>query len=167
MCLQCIRGAEIFLGASNFRDSRRILELRSCRAHSSRINVSRQTLRAVFFPAASLVRGTPNVRTIGDGNRGTWLAFVGRRRAGRFGARTPAGALRILIAVVSGDRRKRTRAESRAPPSGEWLSADDDHAVNSTRDLAGRGYGSGLDTRASAVGSSTTPSIRRISRQPY
>src|SRR6266853_5406842 len=31
---------------------------------------------------------------------GTWLAFVGRRRVGRFAARTPEGALRILIAVV-------------------------------------------------------------------
>jgi hypothetical protein len=31
---------------------------------------------------------------------GTWLALVARRRIGRFAARTPAGALRIVIAVV-------------------------------------------------------------------
>src|ERR1700747_3014345 len=31
---------------------------------------------------------------------GMWLALVARRRTGRFAARTPAGALRILIAVV-------------------------------------------------------------------
>src|SRR5262245_31506654 len=31
---------------------------------------------------------------------GTWLALVVRRRVGRFAARTPAGALRIVIAVV-------------------------------------------------------------------
>src|ERR1700738_4091698 len=62
---------EIFLGASNSRDSRRIrwncaLVVRSHREST----VSRQTLRAVFFPAARLVRGTPNVRTIGGGNPG-------------------------------------------------------------------------------------------------
>ena len=28
---------------------------------------------------------------------GTWLAFVGRRRAGRFAARTPEGALRSVM----------------------------------------------------------------------
>src|SRR3989454_12819987 len=31
---------------------------------------------------------------------GTWLALVAGRRTGRFAARTPAGALRIFIAVV-------------------------------------------------------------------
>ncbi len=31
---------------------------------------------------------------------GTWLALVARRRTGRFAARTPAGAFRIVIAVV-------------------------------------------------------------------
>lgn len=31
---------------------------------------------------------------------GAWLAFVVRRRAGQFAARTPAGVLRIVIAVV-------------------------------------------------------------------
>src|SRR2546429_10013024 len=31
---------------------------------------------------------------------GMWLALVARRRTGRFAARTPAGALRIVIAVV-------------------------------------------------------------------
>src|SRR6266436_7397750 len=31
---------------------------------------------------------------------GTWLAVVGRRRTGRFAARTPEGALRSVIAVV-------------------------------------------------------------------
>src|SRR5467141_2859576 len=31
---------------------------------------------------------------------GTWLALVARRRAGRFAARTPAGAFRIVIAMV-------------------------------------------------------------------
>src|SRR6266852_681607 len=31
---------------------------------------------------------------------GTWLAFVGRRRVGRFASRTPEGALRIVIAVI-------------------------------------------------------------------
>src|SRR5437879_10366817 len=31
---------------------------------------------------------------------GTWLALVARRGVGQFAARTPAGALRIVIAVV-------------------------------------------------------------------
>src|SRR6266851_10089763 len=31
---------------------------------------------------------------------GTWLAFVGRRRVGRFAARTPEGVVRIVVAVV-------------------------------------------------------------------
>ena len=62
---------EIFLGASNSRDSRRVrwscvLVVRSHREST----VSRPTLRAVFLPAAPLVRGTPNVRTIGDGSPG-------------------------------------------------------------------------------------------------
>ena len=71
-CVFSASGApEIFLGASNFRDSRRIhwncaLVVRTHREST----VSRQTLRAVFFPAAPLVRGTPNVRTIGDGTPG-------------------------------------------------------------------------------------------------
>ena|ERR1700732_4195084 len=65
------RAPEIFLGASNSRDSRRIhwncaLVVRTDREST----VSRQALRAVFFPAAPLVRGTPNVRTIGDGSPG-------------------------------------------------------------------------------------------------
>ena len=65
------RAPEIFLGASNSRDSRRIhwncaLVVRTHREST----VSRQALRAVFLPAAPLVRGTPNVRTIGDGGPG-------------------------------------------------------------------------------------------------
>src|SRR5713101_4485865 len=31
---------------------------------------------------------------------GTWVAVVGRRRTGRFAARTPEGALRSVVAVV-------------------------------------------------------------------
>src|SRR5260370_2164319 len=31
---------------------------------------------------------------------GTWLALVARRRTGRFAARAPAGALRIVIALI-------------------------------------------------------------------
>src|SRR5260370_21688684 len=65
------RSPEIFLGASASRDSRRIRW--SCafvmRSHRES-TISRQTLRAIFLPAARLVRGTPNVRTIGDGNPG-------------------------------------------------------------------------------------------------
>ena len=65
------RALEIFLGAGNSRDSRRIrwnsgLVVRTHREST----VSRQTFRAVFFPAAPLVCGTPNVRTIGDGHEG-------------------------------------------------------------------------------------------------
>lgn len=62
---------EIFLGAGNSGDRRRIhwncaLVVRADREST----VSRQALRAVFLPAAPLVRGTPNVRTIGDGSPG-------------------------------------------------------------------------------------------------
>ena len=62
---------EIFLGASNCRDSRRVrwncaLVVRTHREST----VSRQALRAIFLPAAPLVRATTNVRTIGDGRPG-------------------------------------------------------------------------------------------------
>src|ERR1700737_2942390 len=65
------RAPEIFPGASNSGGSRCIhwnctLVVRSHREST----VSRQALRAVFFPAARLVRATPNVRTIGGGNPG-------------------------------------------------------------------------------------------------
>jgi len=57
---------------------------------------------------------------------GTWLAFVGRRRAGRFGARTPAGALRILIAVVLAIGASELVLNRVHLRPAEWLSADDE-----------------------------------------
>jgi len=57
---------------------------------------------------------------------GTWLVLVVRRRAGKFAARTPAGALRIVIAVVLAIGTSElvlTRVHLRP---GEWLSADDE-----------------------------------------
>ena len=57
---------------------------------------------------------------------GTWLAFVARRRAGQFAARTPAGALRIVIAVVLAifaSELALTRVHLRP---AEWLSAADE-----------------------------------------
>jgi hypothetical protein len=57
---------------------------------------------------------------------GTWLALVARRRAGRFAARTPAGAFRIVIAVVlalGASELVLIRVHLRP---AEWLSAEDE-----------------------------------------
>ncbi len=57
---------------------------------------------------------------------GTWLALVARRRTGRFAARTPAGALRIVIAVVlalGAGELVLNRVHLRP---AEWLSAEDE-----------------------------------------
>jgi hypothetical protein len=57
---------------------------------------------------------------------GVWLALVARRRVGRFTARTPAGALRIVIAVVLaiGASNLMLRLVHLRP--AEWLSANDE-----------------------------------------
>src|ERR1700730_3547174 len=57
---------------------------------------------------------------------GTWLAFVGRRRAGRFATRTPAGALHILIAVVLAIGASELVLNRVHLRPAEWLSADDE-----------------------------------------
>src|SRR3981081_1035753 len=57
---------------------------------------------------------------------GTWLAFVGRRRAGGFAARTPAGALRILIAVVLAFGASELVLNRVHLRPAEWLSAGDE-----------------------------------------
>ena len=57
---------------------------------------------------------------------GMWLALAARRRAGRFAARTPAGALRIVIAVVLAiGASELVLYRVRLRPA-EWLSADDE-----------------------------------------
>jgi hypothetical protein len=56
----------------------------------------------------------------------TWLAFLGRRRAGRFAARTPAGALRILIAVILAIGASELVLNRVHLRPAEWLSADDE-----------------------------------------
>ena len=57
---------------------------------------------------------------------GTWLALVARRRIGQFAPRTPAGALRIVIAVVLalGASNLMLRLVHLRP--AEWLSAKDE-----------------------------------------
>jgi len=57
---------------------------------------------------------------------GTWLAFIGRRRVGRFAGQTPAGALYVVIAVVlalGASELLLTRVHLRP---AEWLSAEDE-----------------------------------------
>jgi hypothetical protein len=57
---------------------------------------------------------------------GTWLAFVGRLRAGRFAARTPAGTLRIAIAVVLAIGASELVLNRTHLRPAEWLSANDE-----------------------------------------
>ena len=57
---------------------------------------------------------------------GTWLAFVGRRRVGRFAARTPEGVLRIVIAVVLAIGASELVLNRVHLRPAEWLSADDE-----------------------------------------
>src|SRR5882724_2716593 len=57
---------------------------------------------------------------------GTWLVFVGRRRAGRFVARTPAGALRSVMAVVVALGASELVLNRVHLRPAEWLSADDE-----------------------------------------
>src|ERR1700738_4930431 len=57
---------------------------------------------------------------------GTWLAFVGRRRAGRFAARTPEGALRSVMAVVVALGASELVLNRVHLRPGEWLRAGDD-----------------------------------------
>src|SRR3989442_3490624 len=57
---------------------------------------------------------------------GTWLALVARRRTGRFAARTPAGALRIVIAVVLARGAGELVLNRVHLRPAEWLSAEDE-----------------------------------------
>src|SRR6266849_2961165 len=57
---------------------------------------------------------------------GAWLAFVARRRAGQFAARTPAGALRIVIAVVLALGASELVLSHVHLRPAEWLSAEDE-----------------------------------------
>src|SRR6266496_1995206 len=57
---------------------------------------------------------------------GTWLALVARPHAGRFAARAPAGALRIVIAVVLALGASELVLNRVHLRPGEWLSANDE-----------------------------------------
>lgn len=57
---------------------------------------------------------------------GIWLAVVARRRTGRFAARTPAGVLRIVIAVVLAIGASELVLNRVHLRPAEWLSADDE-----------------------------------------
>jgi hypothetical protein len=57
---------------------------------------------------------------------GMWLALVARPRTGRFAARTPAGALRIVIAVVLAIGASELVLNRVHLRPAEWLSADDE-----------------------------------------
>jgi len=57
---------------------------------------------------------------------GTWLAFVARQRSGRFAARTPAGALRIVMAVVVALGASELVLNRVHLRPAEWLSANDE-----------------------------------------
>ena len=57
---------------------------------------------------------------------GTWLTLVVRRRTGRFAARTPAGALRIVIAVVLALGASELVLNRVRLRPAEWLSAEDE-----------------------------------------
>src|SRR5258708_7100300 len=57
---------------------------------------------------------------------GTWLALVARRRAGRLAGRTPAGALRIVIAVVLALGASELALSHVHLRPSEWLSAEDE-----------------------------------------
>src|SRR5260370_14910101 len=112
------RAPEIFLGASNSGDSRRIhwncvLVVRTHREST----VSRQALRAVFLPAARLVRGTPSLRTIGDGNPGRVAGVRWTSPCWTLHGANTCGSAPHCDRCRSGDRRERTRAESCAPAS--------------------------------------------------
>src|SRR5260370_34582462 len=55
-----------------------------------------------------------------------WLAFVARRRAGHFAARTPTGALRIVIAVILALGASELVLGHMHLRPAEWLSANDE-----------------------------------------
>ncbi len=57
---------------------------------------------------------------------GMWLTLVARRRTGRFAARTPAGALRIVIAVVLALGASELALSHVHLRPSEWLSAEDE-----------------------------------------
>src|SRR5713226_8373078 len=57
---------------------------------------------------------------------GTWLALVACRRTGRFAARTPAGALRSVMAVVVALGASELVLNRVHLRPAEWLSADDE-----------------------------------------
>jgi len=55
-----------------------------------------------------------------------WLAFIARRRVGRFAERTPAGAFRVVIAVVVALGTSELLLSHVQLRPGEWLSAKDE-----------------------------------------
>src|SRR6266852_6385612 len=163
------RAPEIFLGASNSRDSRRIhwdcaLVVRTHREST----VSRQTLRAVFFPAARLVCGTPNVRTIGDGNRGHVASVRWTSPCWTIRLANTCRSAPHFDRCRSGDRHERTRAESRAPASGR-VAVGGRRTTPSTRPATWLDVGTGADWTQEHRRSDhrLLHRSRRISRQPY
>ena len=57
---------------------------------------------------------------------GTWLALIARRRIGQFAARTPAGVLRIVIAIVLALGASELVMNRIHLRPAEWLSAEDE-----------------------------------------
>src|SRR5713226_287205 len=160
---------EISLGASNSRDSRRIrwncaLVVRTHREST----VPRQALRAVFLPAAPLVRATTNVRTIGDGSPGH---VASARCTSVYGAVRRANTCRSAPQCHGcgcGAGRERTRAESCAPASGR-VAVGGRRTTPSTRPATWLDVGTGADWTQEhrRADHRLLHRSRRISRQPY
>jgi len=134
---------EIFLGASNLEATVASIgiALLSCALIAISTVLRHDLLRAVFFSCRAIGRGTPK-----RPDDWRWQSWVARVLAFFFldvavldaRRRTPAGVLRILIAVVLAIGASELDAD-RVHLRPSSAVADDEPRRNSTRDLAGRG----------------------------
>lgn len=101
------------------------IALLSCAVIANRPFLDRHFVPSFFLPHR-WYEAIQNSGRLAMAILGMWLLFVARRRAGRFAARMPAGALRIVIAVVLAmftSELALTRVHLRP---AEWLSAKDE-----------------------------------------
>jgi hypothetical protein len=101
------------------------IALLSCALIANQRFLDRHFVPSFFLPRRWYVAIQTSVR-LAMAILGTWLVLVTRRRAGQFAARSPAGMLRIVVAVVLAifaSELALTRVHLRP---AEWLSAADE-----------------------------------------
>ena len=101
------------------------IALLSCALIANQRFLDRHFVPSFFLPRDWYVVLQTSAR-LAMGLLGTWLVLVARRRTGKFAARTPAGALRSVMAVVVALGASEFLLNRVHLRPAEWLSADDE-----------------------------------------